>query len=233
MLTGQQIMVAAGVIINDTGHVRWTLPELCEWLNEGVRQIVLAKPSASSGSYVLSLVAGTLQAIPQTGTPLPMSLLNIVRNIVTDGSPRVPGRSVTPTTHRELNANEPNWHETASVPFQKEVRHFIFDENNPKEFYVFPGNNAQGKVEAILSVLPAPVVAVGDVSLEASYAGSTGLHEIYQGPLTDYLCYRAHSKDDVAGEAGRANVHFAAFAAAVGLKTQVEAATSPNNRRGR
>lgn len=233
MPTGQEIMVRAGVLLNDVDHVRWPLSELCDWINDGVKATVLAKPSASSASRVLSLAEATLQTIPQSGSPLPLALLRVVRNITADGPPRVGGRIITPTSHADLNAQDPNWHDSNAVRFRKEVRHIVFEEENPREFYVYPGNDGTGKIEVILSELPAPLVAAGDVTLEASYGGSIGLPEPYSVPITDYVVYRAESKDDLGGNAGRAAAAFAAFAAAVGLKTQVEAATGPNARRGR
>jgi hypothetical protein len=229
--SGQEIMVRVGVLLQDVSHVRWPLTELRDWINEGVKATILAKPSASSAPRVLTLAEGTLQQIPQSGTPLPLALLSVVRNIVTT-SPLVAGRIITPTTHQVLNAQIPNWHDNRFQRFTKEVRHVVFDEQVPTHFYVFPGNDGTGKIEANLSVLPAPLAATGAVDAEASYAAQIGLSELYTPVIVDYVCYRAHSKDDLAGNAGRAMTHFQAFAAAVGLKTQVEAATGPNARRG-
>jgi hypothetical protein len=231
MPTGREIMEAAGTLLLDEGFDRWTLPEMRKWVNEAVKAVILAKPSAYSRSIVVTLQAGTLQVVPQAGTPKPLRILSVTRNITSEGPPRVAGRAIRPTDRTMLDVQEPNWHDTRYVRFRKEVRQYTFDEENPLEFYTYPGNDGTGKVEAVVSALPADIVATGDVDAIASYDTEIGLQDIYLGPLTDYVCYRAQLKDDVAANVGRAAVHYQNFATAVGLKIQVERVTSPNRER--
>lgn len=234
MPTGSEIMQRAGVLLNDESHVRWPLAELCDWINEAVRATVLVKPSASSESRVLQLQAGTLQAVPQSGTPTPLALINITRNLKTAGTPRDGGRIVTPVSIEVLSAQDPYWHDKSRTPHRKEVRHYMFDEANPLEWYCYPGNDGNGIVEAVLSVLPAPLSAGStDPNLIASYGGSIGLPEPYSVPVLEYVLFRAESKDDDGANAGRAAGHYRLFADALGIKINVEGATSPNNRRAR
>jgi len=233
MLQGVQILTRAGILLQDEGHVRWPLPELVHWINEAVDAILLAKPSASSTSMTIPMVAGTLQSVPQSGTPTPLRLMGITRNIVAAGPPRVGGRAIRPVIRSVLDTSAPNWHDSRYVPFHKEVRQFIFDEENPLEFYVYPGNTGQGLVEGIVSTRPAPLVASGDVNTIDSYAGNVGLPEVYSGAMVDYVAYRAQQKDDFAANTGRAAVHYQTFATAMGIKIQTEAATSPNRDRRR
>ena len=231
MPTGREIMEAAGTLLLDEGFDRWTLPEMRKWVNEAVKAVILAKPSAYSRSIVVTLQAGTLQVVPQAGTPKPLRILSVTRNITSEGPPRVAGRAIRPTDRTMLDVQEPNWHDTRYVRFRKEVRQYTFDEENPLEFYTYPGNDGTGMVEAVVSALPADIVATGDVDAIASYDTEIGLQDIYLGPLTDYVCYRAQLKDDVAANVGRAAVHYQNFATAVGLKIQVERVTSPNRER--
>lgn len=232
MPTGREIMERAATLLIDPDFTRWTLPELCDWINAGVKAIVLAKPSAYTRSRVLTLSAGALQAVPQSGTPTPLMLVNIPRNLATTGeSPRMGGRVVTPTSAELLGADEPYWSDTTRTRAKKEVRHFIYDEDNPLEFYVYPPNDGTGIVEAVLSCLPTPLAATGAVDAIASYEGVLGLPEPYSEPLLDYVLYRCQAKDDLTGNAGRAMAHYQAFASALGIKIQVEGATSPNRRK--
>ncbi|MRX32810.1 DUF6682 family protein [Aminobacter sp. MDW-2] len=231
MPTGKDIMVRAGVLLMDEEHVRWPLAELCEWINDGVKAIVLAKPSASSLSQPLQMVAGTLQSVPTSGTPTPLALLNITRNLAGMSAPRVGGRVVRPVARSLLDAQDPYWHDKTRTRFARVVKHFIFDELNPLEFYVYPGNDGAGVVEAVLSVLPAPLAATGDAAQLSSYAGDVGLPEPYSVPLLDYVLFRSQMKDDEAGNPGRSVAHYQQFATAVGLKIQVEGAHSPNARK--
>lgn len=230
MPTGQEIMARAATLLNDDDHVRWTLPELCDWLNEAVRATILAKPSAYTSSRILTMVAGTLQTVPATGTPTPLMLMNLVRNIRSE-SPREGGRAITVTSMAMLDAADPNWHDRRSTPYKAEVRQYTFDEQNPLEFYTYPGQLGGNLVEAIVSAQPAPVVASGDVNLIGSYTGSVGLAEPYSVPLLDYVMFRAMAKDDIAGNSGRSLGHYQMFAAAVGLKIKIEGASSPNAKR--
>ena len=229
MPTGREIMERAGILLADEEHVRWPLPELCGAINEGVKAILLAKPNACTETRAISLVEGTLQTVPASA-PTPLRLLDIVCNLSQATPSRVRGRMVTPTDRALLDSHEPHWHDRRYVPFRKEVQNFTFDEENPLAFYVVPGNNGQGIVEALLSVLPAALTASGDVDNIASYEGAIGLPEPYTVPLTDFVLSRAHGKDSTDGSLARANDHYAKFAAALGLKAQVDAASSPNRR---
>lgn len=233
MLVGARIINEAGLLLQDEAFVRWTLPELCGWLNAGVGAIILAKPSACSSSRLLPLAVGTKQTIGQIdGQPRPLMLLGIDRNIVEVGPPPVGGRAVKLTSRAVLEAADPYWHDPRRSRFTREVKHYTFDENLPLEFFVYPGNNGQGIVEAVVAAVPAPLEATADPDDIASYGGDVGLPEPYSGPLLDYVLHRAFAKDGLEGDNGRAQLHYSHFATAIGLKIQVERASSPNATRG-
>lgn len=225
-LTAASIMTLVGRNLSDEDAVRWTLPELCGWINEAVKAIILAKPSACASQIALSLQAGTLQAIG-TGN---LALLRLVRNLTSAGPPRVGGRIITPTSRETLDAQEPYWHDPSKVRYRKEARQFVYDEENPLNFYVYPGNDGTGLVEALVSKLPTAIAASGDPALLASYEQDVGLQELYQPPILDYVLFRALSKDDTVANATGATMHYQAFATAIGLKIQVEGSNSPNSR---
>lgn len=231
MLTGRDVMERAGILLHDDEHIRWPLPELMRWVNEAVDAILLAKPSASSATIVVALQQGTLQKVPTAGSPAPLRLMGLTRNILTDGAIRVAGRAVTATIRSLLDKVEPNWHDRRYLPYRREVRQFTFDEENPREFYVYPGNDGTGLIEAIVATRPPPLAATGPDDDLASYQGPVGLDDVYSGAIVDYVCYRAQQKDDEASNTGRAAIHYQNFATAIGIKIQVEGATSPNRQR--
>jgi hypothetical protein len=231
MFTGTAIFSRAATLLNDAGHVRWPLPELCEWLNDGVNAIVLAKPSASSLTTALRLDYGTHQVLKIDEEPKPVMLLSILRNITDTAKPYVGGRTVRRVDRALLDSVEPEWHNRNIVQFRKEVRQFVYDELTPLEYWVYPGNDGSGCIEAELSVLPPPLVATGSITDSASYATPIGLLDLYSGPLLDYVLYRCQLKDDIDGAAGRSAVHYQQFASALGIKLQVEQAHTPNARR--
>jgi hypothetical protein len=54
------------------------------------------------------------------------------------------------------------------------------------------------------------------------------LDDIYLSPITDWILYRAYSKDaEYGANEQRASAAFQTFNAAIGTKTQVDAAVSP------
>lgn len=232
MVTGSDLMRQAGLILQDEDHVRWLPSELATWLNMGLRAIVLAKPSAKTVSRVLTLAKGTLQTIPSVaGTPEPLLLINITRNIASETPVRTGGRAIKVTSAAMLDAQEPYWHDPNRTRFAREARHYCYDELNPLEFYVYPGNDGTGKVEGVISVLPTLLAPTGDADSAASYGADIDLPDTLTVPLLDYALSRAFSKDETGAQPGRAAAHYQQFATAVGLKIQVEGASSPNSRR--
>lgn len=228
MPTGSDVLTRVATILQDEEHVRWPLPELCRWLNDAVKAILIAKPSANTQSVVLSMAVGTLQSLSNANH---LALLRVTRNITGEGPPRVGGRIIRPTSREALDTAEPNWHDPNEVRQAKEVRQYVYDEANPREFFVYPGNDGTGKIEAQVSVLPTPLaVGSGDPDDIASYGGSIGLLEPWGVPVQDYILFRAYSKDAIGADAGRSQAHFNAFAATVGIKVQAESSNSPNSR---
>lgn len=224
--TAQDLMTAAGYVLNDAG-TRWTYPELCFWINEGIRSIIFARPQAASQVVTLPLAVGTLQSVPAQY----MTILKITSNITAVGPPIVRGRAIRITTRDALDAVCPEWNNPAKFPYAQQVRQYVFDDDDPRTFYVYPGNDGTGNVEGIVSTVPAMVtIANGaDPNALASYDVDVDVKDIYQPVLLDYVLYRAFSKDDIAGAAPPVGAqYFQAFAQAMGIKVQVAQATSPN-----
>lgn len=228
-MLASKIITDASVILMDVDFVRWPISELAGWLDHGVLSIITVKPSASSETIELSLDRGTKQKLPDDQRI--RQLLDLTRNL--GGANGAAGRAIRSVSRSELDGNEPNWHDPRYVAFRKEVRHFVFDETLPREFYVVPGNDGTGLVEAAVATLPERVVdrVTGDTDTLASYELEVGIGDEYEPALLDYVLYRAFSKEDPAASPQRAITHYQAFATAIGLQTQVETATSPGRKR--
>lgn len=222
------IISRAQTIVQDTTGVRWPYAELLQWLNDGQREVALYKPSATAQNVALTLQQGTLQTIGVGG----LALLRVVRNLKTPvGNPRIGSRAVRIVEREVLDAQHPAWHDPTVFPYEKEVKHFCFDESDPTNFYVFPGNDGTGAVEAVVSKSPADVTLVSgaDVNTLASYRLPIQVPDIYANCLLDYVLFRAYSKDaDYAGNADRSAVHYGMFTASLGVKLQNEVAQNPN-----
>ena len=228
MPKASELFKNVSVLLQDEDHVRWPLPELAAWLTEAIKALILAKPSACSKTIIVQLKEGTRQDLPATDQVTPLSLVKIIRNMKdkTTG-----GRTVSIVDRLLLDAQDPYWHDPKRTKFKPEARHYIYDEANPAEYYVWPGNTGTGILEMIVSYLPDEVKPSGDGDNLDDWDMDIGIPEPYTVPLTDYICFRAHSKDAISGDAARAMSYYQQFATAVGLKIQVEASTSPNARR--
>lgn len=206
-ITAQSIVDRARHILQDTvpGGTRWLDPELLKWVNDAQREIVLLKPNAYSAVENVNLVAGTKQKLPASG----LLLLSIVRN--------TNGHAVRRVDRNIMDSENNNWH---SDPATALVEHYVFDEDAPDTFWVFPPNNAGGSVELIYSKAPADLT---------STSSPITLNDIYSNVILDYILYRAYSKDtDYAGNQERANNHYSAFNNSLGVKVKAEASSSPN-----
>lgn len=226
-ILAKDILDRARRIIQDETNVRWPLPELRLWLNDGLREIAVLKPTAYSDSVVFALAQGTRQELPDAYS----SVMRVVRNLDTSAeSPRQPGAAVRTVDMAMLDAQSRDWHDNDAVPFQKIVKNAAFDASDPRAFYVYPGNNATGYVEIIVSKVPGQVAAPASNEDDiASYGAAVDLQDIYFNCLVDYVLYRAYSKDaSYAGSAQRAIAHYTAFANALGVSQANDATRNPN-----
>lgn len=227
MIEAKAIMRDVAVTLLDEEHVRWTPGELAGYIDDAVKTIVTVKPAAASKVATIPLVRGTSQRLPLDQRY--KQLLDIRRNV--HGANGAGGRAIRATTRAELDANAPRWHDPSYVPFRPEVRQFVFDENLPLEFLVVPGNDGTGSVEAV--VVQTPTLLLEQVP-EASWDDITAwdgigvaLDDIYEPAVKDYVLYRSFSKEDPAAAPGRAATHYQMFATVLGVRSQVESATSP------
>ena len=208
----RDVIRRAQIIMQDAGGVRWPPNELLGWLNDGMREIALQKPTATSETVTMNLFAGTKQTLPSGYH----KLLSAIRNV---GN----GRVITPIMREVLDTQIPGWHNTDVLPFSPTVMHVVDDLFDQNVFYVAPGNDGAGEIELILSRLPAPIATPANPLDIDLYTAAVPVPDIYQNSLTDYLCYRAFSKDiNLAGAAQRAQAHYQLFQQALGIKSQVE-----------
>lgn len=209
-VTVQSILDRAVVILQDTTNVRWPLTELLPWVTDATREIVIFKPSAFPKNESMLLSAGTKQTIPSTG----VQLLDVVRNMGTGGN--TPGKAIRLIEREVLDAGSPDWHSsTASTT----TRHYTYEENDPKTFYVWPPATGTSYAEIVYSAAP-PAAVLG---------GTLAIDDIYQGAVLDYVLYRAYQKDaEYAADPQRAASHYQAFVTAVGGREKAEKTQTPN-----
>ena len=210
-MRASDILTRAGRILFDTTQVRWSQPELLDYVSDGQRQVVIYRPDSNPSNKSVQLVGGSRQTIPEDG----IRLLRVVRNMGANGA--TPGRAIRQAERTALDNELPNWHfESPSAT----VQHYVFDNVDPKRFYTYPavsgavGRTASVWVEIVYSSAP-PQVTSPDQSLV--------LEDHYLNAILDWVLYRAYSKDaSYAGNMQRAGAHLQAFAAALDVQMKIE-----------
>lgn len=206
------------VTLQDTTGIRWPeTSELILWVNDAQREIALLKPDASASNDIITLVDGTKQSIPSSGN----RLLRVIRNMSAQ-SGGVGKRSIRLVSREILDAQTPDWHDptvSGDAAHGSVVKHYIYDEQDPRNFYVYPGVSGSTHVEIVYSANPATVAASDDLSIP----------DIYANAVMNYVLYMAYMKDaEYAGNGQRAANHFQLFTASVTGKAQVDLITTPN-----
>lgn len=213
--TVEEVTRRVRVVLQDIAEVaRWPDDELVGWLNESYQAIVSTKPNASAVNEAFVLESGTKQALPEAG----LSLIDVVRNTAGDSN----GGTVSLVSRQQINAARRRWHRDEE---SLDIQHFIFDELDPRHFYVYPPAAHGAEVEIIYSQVPGTHGAYDE-----SKGESIKLDDSYAPAILDYILYRAHSKDaDFSANANRAAAHYQAFNLALGRKAKLDVAISPNN----
>nr|WP_273424920.1 DUF6682 family protein [Halomonas sp.] len=218
-VTVQSVIDRAQAILQDTTGIRWPVTsELVLFVNDAQREIALLKPDASAANTTVTLATGTKQSIPADGN----RLLRVVRNM-SAASGGTGKRSIRLVSREILDSQTPDWHDpsvSGDAAHTNIVKHYVYDESNPRNYYVYPGVAGNSYVEIIYSANPATVAQNGNLSIP----------DIFANAVTDYVLFRAYTKDaEYAGNNQRASTHYNLFINSVTGKGQIDVITSPNS----
>ncbi len=202
------ILDRAATILQDTTGTRWPKDELLGWLNDGQREVVLHRPDTGAINAAIPITAAkSKQTLPAAA----LKLINITRNVTATDPDTITasGGAIRRIERRVLDDQVPDWHSMTD----SKVAHFVYDERDPKTFYVYPQLSADGYVEGVYSSAPA------DVTTPDSEVIS--LDDIYANAILDYVLFRAYSKDaDYAANSQRAVGHYQSFMGSLGVSIQ-------------
>lgn len=205
------VVLRVGQLLQDTTHIRWPLAEKLQYITDAAREVCFFKPDACAKTSVVNLVAGTKQDIPADGT----TLIDIVRNMGVGGA--TAGTAPRAVTREILDAQLPGWHaSTASA----EVKHYTFDPQNQKVFYVYPPqpSSGMGSLEVVYSAEPANAAENGTLDLDSTWVPA----------IINYALYRCYSKDaEFAGNGQLATAYYQAFNASLVGRGAAEDKTDP------
>jgi hypothetical protein len=217
-IAASSIIRRAVETLQDSTSVRWPVAELVRYLNDGQREIVLYRPDAMVTNATITCVAGTKQSLPALGS----KLIEVVRNAAATSAKK----SIRMINREILDAQTPGWH---NISGSIDILHFMYDPRDPRVFYVYPPATTSAQVDIVYSSYPTDITEPADGSLYSAVSGNVSVPDIYGNVLGDYILYRSYTKDsEYAGNAGRAQAHYTAFANALGIEIKGTTGVAPN-----
>ena len=220
-LQGQHILSRVQNILQDNTSVRWTQGELLDYLNDGQREIANLRPDSTATHSNVSLSTGTEQSIPTDG----LRLIKLVRNMSGTGTDATGARAIRVVTEDALNSTQPSWHDptvTGDATHGTEVKHYIFDTNDPRKYYVYPGVAGSAYVEVVYSKNPTNLSAVTDL---------IQVDDVFANPLINFVLYRAFLKDsEYASNMQTAGTYYQLFTQSLGQGGLVQNNIQPDQR---
>lgn len=201
----RSLLNRAAAILNDEEFVRWEEAELLEWLNDGQR--VIARGPATDAYVVrgnVTTVTGTVQNLPSDG----IRLIDVVKDVST-------GQSINHADYAMANMLASRWREASSGV----AENYFYDDRNPKQFEVYPPQDAGTILEVLYNANPGDALINGVIIID----------DMYADVLIDYIVYRALSKDteDSSTELNRATAFYNAFLVGAGYKDATDALVEP------
>lgn len=207
-ILANDVIERANDILNDVLSQRWPDQTLLQYLGDAQRAVVTKRPDASVVNGTMACAAGAKQVLPPEG----LRLIKVMANTVS-------GRPITLIDVDILNEQVPNWRRTQTATTA--IEHYVYDDRDPKHFYVYPTPIDKLEIDLVYSVPPA----------SPSDKGSPiTIDDIYFNALVEYVLYRAFQRDtENQANMSRAAAHYTAFDTALSGKIQADAAASPNN----
>jgi hypothetical protein len=219
-LTGANLISRIQDILQDTTSIRWPEAELLRYINDAQREVCNLRPESTAATVNIACVAGTKQSLPSGG----LRLIRVTRNMSSDGGGALGRRAIRLVDVDILNTQEPDWHNpsvSGDAAHGTTAKHYIFDEDNPRSFYVYPGSSGTSMyLELVYSASPTNL---------ANTSATIYIDDIFANALIDYTLFRCYLKDaEYAANQQRAQTHYQLFAGSLMAGGQVQFNVSPN-----
>ena len=143
--------------LQDPTSIRWPVPELVRYLNDGQREIKLHRPDTVRQTGDIALVPGSRQKLPANAD----KLIEIWHN-------KASKRAVQMVDRRILDDQTPGWH---ALPGSADILHYTYDPRVPTEFFVYPPASGGNSLVGAFSVNPTDIAEPADGSLYAAVTG--------------------------------------------------------------
>ena len=218
-ITTDDVLNRVSTLLQDVERIRWTKEMLSGFFNDGQKEIVRIKPDANVIEGTAQLAKGVIQSLPEGG----VQLFDVVSNIDDSGNQ---GKTVRLVDKRHMDSENPGW---PLDPPSSTVTHYMFNEVNPRKFYVYPPQpeTDRGLLSIVYYAVPADVAPVsGDDN--PSYTDSS-LDPVYMNPLIDFIMSRAYAIDaDFAANASLGRYYYNNFLSALKTADLREKSEDPN-----
>lgn len=209
MLLAGDLFYSCGLELNDlepgNEHLRWTVPELAEYLTGAVAQVAALKPTLFTSFVPIGLAAGAVQTVPAQYT----ELIDVLYNLNSDGSQ---GERV---TQGSFSAARALGRPSCSSDGGYVVKSYSAHPDNDTYFYVDPlvpaGTSAA--VWALVRLAPSKITQASDAVVMANTTPET-----YREALKDWMLYRAFAKDTESSDSfQKSQAHYKAFMQFIGM----------------
>ena len=217
-ISAQAIIRRVVETLQDHTSIRWPVPELVRYLNDGQRDIKLHRPDTVRQTGEIALVSGSRQTLPANAD----KLIEIWHN-------KASKRAVQMVDRRILDDQTPGWH---ALPGSADILHYTYDPRIPTEFFTYPPAAAGAVLVGAYSVNPTDIPEPVDGSLYTAVTGNVSVIDSLSNALQEYVLYRAYTKDsEYAGNAARAQAHYTMFANALGIEVKGTVGVAPSTLR--
>jgi hypothetical protein len=215
-IPAQSIIRSIAGTLNDKTTVRWTVPDLISYFNDGQREIAALRPDSMSKRISHPLVAGFKQSIPEDGT----KLIDINANAIGAKG------AVTLVAAALLDAQHRNWR---NLPGSVDIRHYTHDPREPKTFEVYPPALNTARLDLEYSALPEDIESAATIE---EVTGNFAMGDLYANALQHYILCRCYSKDtEYVANSAIAISYQQRYANDLGVEVQMTVGIGPTEKR--
>lgn len=217
-ISAQSLIRRVVETLQDPTSIRWPVPELVRYLNDGQREIKLHRPDTVRQTGDIALVSGSRQTLPANAD----KLIEIWHN-------KASKRAVQMVDRRILDDQTPGWH---ALPGSADILHYTYDPRVPTEFFVYPPALGGNTLVGAFSVNPTDITEPADGSLYTAVNGDVAVIDSLANALQEYILARCFMKDsEYAGNAARAQAHYTMFANSLGIEVKGTIGVAPTTLR--
>jgi hypothetical protein len=209
-LNPQSIIDDVQIDLQDTAGATWDDADMVRYINQALRQLALARPDAFSETKVVTLAAGTKQAVPAGD----YMLLDCVRNMGADGA--TPGYPITWASREDLDAFR-TWHKGSGKSY---VEHYHYDPKVDRlVYYVYPFKKSTSTVQIEIVVSASYTkVTTANQATDLDHP----LDDRYEQPIKDWMMRCAYLKETSVASTQKAKEFQMSFYTALGLKSKID-----------